>query len=272
MKKFWVVTAVVALLGALAAVAYAQLPERTNTYTVDGSVSPTKAGSKTKPVPVGINFKYTVAEQSGLRPSPVQKYSIRFRGVRTNSGLFKGCKFSKINADQGSQNCPKGSLLGKGLITAKAGGESNRSDQSINCPLNLEVYNAGKSKASIYVVGGSQAPAGKTTTCPTTTNAALDANWVRSGIDTRLEFQVPLVPFRQQLGTTGTKDDPNAIEVAVVSVSSSIPRKTRLYRGKRRGFFEAIGGCSGGSRVIAVTFLNEDGKASTAQDKTACRR
>jgi hypothetical protein len=272
MKKFWVITAVVALLGAIAAVAYAQQPERTNTYTVDGSTSPAKAGSKTKPIPIGINFKYTVAEQSGLRPSPVQKYSIRFKGVRTNSGLFPGCKFTKINNDLGSQNCPSGSLLGKGAITAKAGGESNRADQSVNCPLNLEVYNAGKSKATIYVVGGADAPAGKKTTCPTTTNAALDANWLKVGNETRLEFNVPLVPFRQQLGSGNSKDDPGAIEVAVVSVSSNIARKTRRYRGKTRGFFEAIGGCSGGSRVISVTFLNEDGKTSSAQDKAACRK
>ena len=272
MRKLWVVTAVVTLLGALAAVAYAQLPERTNAYTVNGSTSPAKAGSATRPVPIGVNFAYTVSEQSGLRPSPVQKYSIRFRGVRENSALFPGCRYTKINNDQGTHNCPAGGLLGKGSILAVAGGESNRQDQSTRCPLNLEVWNGGRGKASIYVVGGPQAPAGKTTACPVTTNAALDANFVRRGAETVLEFNVPLTPFRQQLGTTGTKDDPNAIEVAVTEVSSNIPRKTRRVRGKLRGFFEAVGSCTRGSRIIAVTFLNEDGKSASAQDKAPCRR
>lgn len=272
MRKFWVITAVVALLGAIAAVAYAQLPERTNAYTVGGSTSPAKPGSTKRPVPIGISFSYTVAEQSGLRPAPVQKYSIRFKGVRENSGLFPGCRYTRINNAQGSHVCPKGSLLGKGRLVAVAGGESNRADKSINCPLNVEVFNGGKGKATIYVVGGSGAPAGKTTACPTTTNAALDANFVRVGNEVRLEFSVPLVPFRQQLGTTGSKDDPNAIEVSVTDVSSNIPRKTKRVRGKTRGFFEAIGGCVRGSRTISVQFLNEDGKTSTAQRKVTCRR
>ncbi|HEV2999271.1 MAG TPA: hypothetical protein VGW75_00925 [Solirubrobacteraceae bacterium] len=272
MRKYWVIAAAVALLGAIAAVAYAQLPERTNAYTVGGATSPNKAGSTKKPVPIGLNFSYTVAEQSGLRPAPVEKYSIRFKGVRENSALFPGCRYTKINNDQGTHKCPKGALLGKGRLVAVAGAESNRSDKSITCPLNVEVWNAGRGKASIYVVGGSGAPAGKTTSCPTTTNAALDANFVRVGNEVRLEFGVPLVPFRQQLGTTGTKDDPNAIEVSVVEVSSTVARKTRRVRGKTRGFFEAIGGCVRGTRTISVVFRNEDGKTATAQRKATCRR
>lgn len=269
-----VIVLALALVCALAAVAYAQAPtpDRTNSYAVDGSVSPTKAGTSKKPVPIGINFSYTVAEQTGLRPSPVQKYSIRFKGVRANSSMFPGCTFGKINADQGSQNCPSGSLLGKGSITARAGGEKDRTNQSILCPLNLEVYNSGKNKGAIYVVGGADAPVGKKTSCPTTTNAALDANFVRRGNEVALEFNVPLVPFRQQLGTTGDKNDPNAIEVAVVKVESKIAKKTKKVKGKTRGFFEAIGGCSNGSRIISVTFLNEDGKTASAQDKTKCTK
>jgi hypothetical protein len=272
MRKLWVIGAAAMLALALAAIAYAQQPERTNSYTVSGSVSPTKAGSTRNPVPIGINFAYTVSEQSGLRPSPVSRYSIRFRGVRQNSNLFPGCTFRKINNDQGSHNCPGRALLGRGTIVAHAGSESNRSDQSIVCPLNLEVWNSRQNKAAIYVVGGPNAPAGKTTSCRVNQNAALDANFVRRGNEVALEFNVPLVPFRQQLGTLNNKDDPNALEVSVVSVEANIPRKTRRFRGKRRGFFEGVGGCRGGSRIISVTFLNEDGKTGTAQDKARCTR
>lgn len=263
MRKLWVVFAAVTLLVAIAAVAYAQAPERTNAYTVTGSTSPAKAGSAKRPVPIGINFAYTVREQSGMRPSPVEKYSIRFRGVRENSALFPGCRYTKINNDQGTQNCPRQALLGGGTLLAVAGGEDNRQDQSVRCPLNLEVWNGGRGKASIYVVGGPNAPAGKQTACPVDTNAALDANFVRRGNETVLEFNVPLTPFRQQLGT---------IEVSVIEVDSEIPRKTRRVRGKVRGFFEAVGGCTRGSRIIAVTFLNEDKKTATAQDKAPCRK
>ncbi len=270
MRKFWVVGTAAMLALSLAAIVYAQAPERTNSYTVNATVTPTKKGSPKKPVPIGINFAYTVAEQSGLRPSPVQRYSIRFKGVRANSNLFRGCTFKQINDNLGSQKCPPGALLGKGSILARAGDEEKRNEQAIVCPLNLEIWNSRNNKAAIYVVGGPDAPAGKTTTCPTTTNAALDASFVRRGNEVALEFNVPLDPFRQQLGKTGDKNDPDGIEVAVVEVKSNITRKTRRVRGKVRGFFEAVGGCSGGSRLVSVTFLNEDGKTGTAQDKARC--
>jgi len=261
MKKV-VVLAVSALVLAVAAVAYAQ--ERTNAYTVRGNVSPSTAGTTKKPVPVSVEFNYTVGEQSQppLRPSPVQRYTIGFSGLRVNSNSFPGCTAAQINRAESTRGCPSGSRIGTGKIDAVAGGESDRTNTSIKCPLNLEVYNSRRNKAAIYVVGGPDAPAGKKTACPTTTNAALDASFIRRGTTTSLQFNVPLVPFRQQLGT---------IEVAVIRVQSNIPRKTRRVNGRTVGFFEAIGGCRNRKRTITVTFLNEDGKTARAQDATACR-
>jgi len=68
----------------MAAYAYAQ---QENTYSVTAKTSPTRAGSKSKPVPVGISFGYQVGEASGNRPSPVKRYSIRFKGLRVNPGV-----------------------------------------------------------------------------------------------------------------------------------------------------------------------------------------
>ncbi len=259
MKKV-VVLAVSALMLAVAAVAYAQ--ERTNAYTVQGNVSPSNAGTSKKPVPVSVEFNYTVGEQSNLRPSPVQRYTIGFSGLRVNSNSFPGCTAARINQNQGVGRCPRGSRIGVGKINAVAGPESDRRNQGLKCPLNLEVYNSRRNKAAIYVVGGPDAPAGKKTACAVNTNAALDASFIRRGSTTSLQFNVPLTPFRQQLGT---------VEVSVVRVQSNIRRMTRRVNGRTVGFFEAIGGCRNRERAITVTFLNEDNKTSRAQDTTACR-
>src|SRR5690349_9950514 len=92
MRKVMVL-GVVVLATAVAAVAYAQT---TNTYDVDGSTSPTRAGTSKKPVPVSVRFSYTVGSQSGARPTPVKKYSIRFSGLVVNTRAFPKCSARRL--------------------------------------------------------------------------------------------------------------------------------------------------------------------------------
>lgn len=260
MRKFWVVGAVAMLSLALAAIAYAQI-ERTNSYTAEGSVSPTKKGTAKKPVAVGINFNYTVGEASGNRPVPVERYSIRFAGLRQNSNRFPGCSAAKINANQGSEKC-KGSLLGKGKITAVAGPANDPTSKAVNCPLNVEIHNAKQNKAAIYVVGGPNAPANKGTSCPLATNAALPANFVKRGNAMALEFSVPKEPFRFYQG----------FEVSVISVQSKLARRTTKFRGKTVGYFEVAGrGCNSGRRTITVNFTDQEGGKGSAAGTTTCK-
>ena len=257
MRKTWLIAAIAAITAlAVAAVAFAQ--SRTNTYTVSGSVTPAKKGTSKKPVPVGVKFSYTVENEQGVRPAPVKRYTISLAGVKANTSKFPKCTAATINANESISDCPKGSRVGTGKIDAVAGPESDTSNQSIKCPLNLQVYNGGGSnKAAIYIVGGANAPAGFKTSCPTDTNAAIDAKFVKQAGGSALQFDVPQVPFRQQLGT---------VEVTVVRVQSTISKMVR----KGRGFFESTGGCKGGKRAIKVTFLNEDNQTGTASTTTKC--
>ena len=45
--------------------------QQQNTYSVTASVSPSKKGSKAKPLPVGVKFNYKVDEATGKQPSAV---------------------------------------------------------------------------------------------------------------------------------------------------------------------------------------------------------
>lgn len=255
MRKVLIPLALVATL-AIAATAYAL-----NVYTVTGAVSPTKAGSKKKPVPVGIKFNYTVDTNNGTRPSPIVKYSIKFRGLRTNTKPFPKCTFGQISATNSDANCPSGSAVGRGFIKNAAGAESDPNDRSVPCNAGLTVYNAGSSKAVIFVKGDPNSTDARTR-CAITLAAPIPANFIASSTGTSLEFRVPTSLLRPAPGIIN----------AVTSVQSTISKRTKKVRGKTVGFFESIGGCSNRKRAITVTFTPETGASSRTQRNVACKK
>ncbi len=249
------VLAVAGLMLAIAAVVYAQ-ETRTNTYNVTASTSPRATGTAKKPTPVGVTFNYKVGEQNNNRPIVIEKYSIRFGGLRTNGNSFPGCTAARINAAGNDSGCPKGSAVGTGDVTNNVGGANNIADKSIVCFLKLTVYNSRNQKAALFLKGGPN----QTPSCPTEISVAIDARFVRRGASTALEFTVP-----QSL-----KHPINGLDNAVVDVESKIRRITRRVNGKVKGFFEARGNCRAGSRDVTVVFTPESGPSSTAQTKAKC--
>jgi hypothetical protein len=254
MKKL-AIFATSALVLALAAVAYAQV---VNTYTVNGSTVPRTAGSKAKPVPVGVNFEYRVGTVGGERPSPVKKYSIKFAGLNVNTAPFPKCSASTLETE-GPKGCPAGSLMGTGFIENATGAKDNPNDQSVKCNATVEVYNSGSNKGTLYVAGSPNAtdPRKK---CAIELAAPIPAQFVRSATGTALEFTVP----PSLLHPLPTLDN------AVKKVTSKVRRATKKIKGRTVGFFEAIGGCVRGKRAITVTFTAENGESKRAQKLANC--
>lgn len=257
MRKLTVlVVASVAVL-ALTAVAYAA---QVNTYTVTGKTSPAKPGSKAKPVPIGLDFDYTIGEATGLRPSPVKRYTIGFYGMTSNGGLFPKCTAATINSKQSDSSCPKGSAVGSGFIINSAGSTADPTDTSVSCNLNLTIYNSGQGKAAIFLKGG------PTTTvqgkpCVISINQAIDAKYVSAfgGKGSALQFDVPA----NLLHPIGGLDN------AVVQVQSTIKKLTAKSKGVTHGYYESIG-CQGNKRPISVDFLSEAGQTATATYNAGC--
>jgi hypothetical protein len=252
MRKVAVLGAAVAavMLACAAAVFAAQV----NTYTVEGTTSPAKPGSKKKPVPIGLNFDYTVGEEAGQRPSPVSRYTIGFYGMQSNGRLFPKCTAQQINAAQSDANCPKGSLVGSGSVTNAAGATDNPADTSIPCNLGLRIYNGGQGKAALYLFGNPPQ-------CVIPISQAIDARYVRTfgGKGQALQFSVPSNLLHPVSG----------IDNAVTNVRSTIKKLTTKSKGRTRGYFESIR-CQKGHRPIAVDFLTEAGQSSTAGTKAGC--
>jgi hypothetical protein len=250
------VVASVAVL-AVTAVAYAA---QVNTYTVTGKTSPSSPGSKKKPLPIGLNFNYSIGEQSGQRPSPVQRYTIGFYGMQSNGGLFPKCTAAAINAKLSDSGCPKGSEVGSGYIINSAGSTADPTDTSISCNLNLTIYNSGQGRAAIFLKGGPTIQVqGKP--CVISINQAIDAKYVSAfgGKGSALQFNVPA----NLLHPIGGVDN------AVVQVQSTIKKLTAKSKGKTRGYYESVG-CKSGKRPISVDFLSEAGQTSNATYASAC--
>jgi len=256
MRKFLI--ALLALCGFAAIVAVAQA--RDNEYTVEASTTPRASGSSSNPRPVGINFNYTIDEVGAdERPSPVKTYNIAFTGLRVNSNSFRGCTAAQINSGGGDRDCPNGSLIGTGLIIANIGPESDPSNLGSQCFIPIRVYNSRRNRAAIYLNTSLGRPAGTPSNlqpCPDQ-NAAIPANFVRFSRGVALRFNVPEVPFRQQLGS---------VEITVRRVQSRIRRLVR----NGRGFFEAVGRCRSGIRDVTVTFLDEENVTSRASARARC--
>ena len=259
MKKFWVIGVAAMLAIAVAAVAYAQ--GVTNEYAVDGGTTPAAKGSKKNPIPVGINFDYTVTANNNQRPIPVEKYSIQFTGLGVNTAVAPSCQTETLE-QEGVAGCPARSVVGTGYIENATGATANPADKSVECNAKVSVVNEHPNKANIYVAGSPNAtdPREK---CAIELAAPIPANYVRTRTGTNLEFEVP-----DSLLHPGTPNLSNAVE----RVQSTVKRLTKRIRGKRRGYFEARGGCKNGTRSITVVFTPESGPTGRAQDKAPCGR
>ncbi len=254
MKKLAIFAAAVLVI-AVAAVAYAQV---VNTYNVEGSTSPTRAGTKKKPVPVEVKFGYTVGTQSGARPSPIKKYSIRFAGIVVNTNAFPKCSASTLE-QKGPKGCPSKAKMGSGFIENATGNTADPNDQSVVCNAELSVWNAGDNRGVIYVAGspGATDPRKR---CAIELAAPIPAQFIRRQGATALEFSVP-PSLLHPLPTLSN---------AVKKVTSKIRKATVKRGGKTRGYYEAQGGCRNKKRTVTVVFTPESGPTATAQDTVPC--
>lgn len=249
-----VATAAVAVPVALAADA------QVNTYTVAGKISGGKGATKAKPKPISLEFDYTVGEASGLRPSPVTKYSIFFGGGEANTAAFPGCNVDKLAEAGDLSVCPKKSIMGKGKIINEVGQPTNTADKSLYCYLDLTLVNSTKKNHFLLFLKGVQTAPDPKKTCVTQVHEPIDATFKKTSNGTSLNFTVPPNLLH-----------PAGLDNAVTNVQSSIKNVSIKKGGKKIGFFESTN-CAK-TQKIAVTFTQEtDGSKSTADTTVPCTK
>ncbi|MEA2420523.1 MAG: hypothetical protein QOE60_2729 [Thermoleophilaceae bacterium] len=275
-----VVAAVVAI--AVAGIAYAA-----NVYTVDGDTKPHGKGSAAKPLPVSLDFDYTVADTAQAnRGIPVEKYFIGAEGLVTYPEAFPTCSGGASGANapdpaDAAKACKK-ARVGGGIIKALVGAR-NTPTTSSNCVLNLNLYNlkpgnygdfgkVGKNGGLAIRIDGDP-PAPPTIDdqykgqCLAPQHASILAVYktvkIKGVTSDELQFTVPPELLHPAQG----------LDVTVRQVASSIKKITASKKigGKKRkvGFYSAIG-CKGGKRSIQVTFVSETGQKSPVTKDKAC--
>jgi hypothetical protein len=283
-KLFTAAVAVFAVL-AVAGIAYAA-----NVYTVDGSTSPRGKGTPSKPLPVSLNFGYTVADENpAFRGTPVEKYFIGAEGLVTYPEEFPTCPYSTAtgggaNAQDASvaKKACKKARVGGGIIKAYAGPNQDQTVK-LNCVLELNLYNlkpgnygirgkVSKKHGALGIrIDGVQASIpnlndehkGK---CATAQNEAILAPYkpvkIKGVKSDELQFTVPQSLLH-----------PSGLDTVVQDVTSAIKRivGTKRIDGKNRkvGFYSAVG-CKGNQRSIQVTFISESGQRTPVTKNKPC--
>jgi hypothetical protein len=284
MRKFVIAAVAAVSVLAVAAVAYAA-----NVYTVDGSTSPRGKGTASKPLPVSLNFNYTVADENPAnRGTPVEKYFIGAEGLVTYPEAFPTCSGGTdgVNATDLAtvKRVCKKARVGGGIIKAYAGAAEDPT-QKLNCVLELNLYNLEPGKYSpspndnisrkngglaIRIDGVPPQPPALEDRykgqCVSAQNQAILAPYktvkIKGVTSDELQFTVPPELLR-----------PSGLEVVVQDVESAVRKRTAMKRikGKNRriGFYSAVG-CKGNQRSIQVTFISEEGQRTPITKNKPC--
>lgn len=275
------------VLAALAAIAVAGIAYAANVYTVDGDTKPHGKGSAAKPLPVSLDFDYTVADDvPANRGIPVKQYRIGAEGLVTYPEVFPSCSggASGANAQDpatAAKACKK-ARVGGGIIKALVGARNNPTS-SANCVLNLNLYNLkpgnygdagkiGKNGGLAIRIDGDPPPPPSIDDqykgqCLAAQHASILAQYktvkIKGVTSDELQFTVPPELLHPAQG----------LDVTVRQVASAIKKITakKKINGKTRtvGFYSAVG-CKGGKRSIQVTFVSETGQKSPVTKDKKC--
>jgi hypothetical protein len=228
---------------ALAAVAVAQ----TTQYAVGGTVS-VHGGTKAKPKPGGLTFKFDVSDPSGNQTPPVQTYAIMYEGGRLNTTLLPGCTAAQINAPATPDTglCPAGSKIGAGRLDALIGSAGQPVSTASPCKASLQLFNGGKGHATLFV-------SSELATCPVALRQAIDMQYLTKGVYAGLQFTVPDM-LRHQVG----------LDITVTHAEATLNKIVKTKKGKKVGYIESTG-CKDANRDMVVTFTDETGASFPAQ-------
>ena len=286
MRKFVIAAVAAVSVLAVAAVAYAA-----NVYTVDGSTSPRGKGSASKPLPVSLNFDFSVRDENpAFRGTPIEKYFIGAEGLVTYPEEFPTCSGGTGGAnhsdlDRVKQLCRK-ARVGGGFIFAYGGPVPDQTVK-LNCVLELNLYNlkpgnyGARGRISKKNGGLAIRVDGKQMIPP-----ALDKKYAKDGGQCALpQNEAILAPYKAVKIKGVTSDElqftvpqsllhPAPGNETVVQMVDSAVRKltaTKRIKGKNRkvGFYSAIG-CKGNQRSIQVTFITEANQRTPLSKNMPC--
>jgi hypothetical protein len=276
------IAAVAAVLVVLAAGAAAYAA---NVYDLpDASTTPKGSGSPARPLPVGVNFDFTVKDEAGPRGAPVKSYKIAFQGLTHRyAKRFPTCRYADTTVDgplsQVQAACRR-AMVGTGRIETLVAIENvpgtnppvkNTNPNSVQafCNLQLTLYNLGYGLAIRLDADNTTLPQSQSGPfgCIVPTHRSIQARFAKVRIggvpSSSLNFDV----FQELRHNAG-------FVLTVARVTSTVDRKRKRVRigSKRRqvGLYSSIACGKRNRRTVQVTFTDENGVSTTASRRTRC--
>jgi len=249
-------TAIAMLVGASAAFA------SFNTYSASFKFSPTKAGSSSKPVPVGFLQELGAGGTSGNRAAPLTDLKDTIYGLKANGKLFPTCSLNKIATAKNDNVCNPKAEIASGTVNSLLGAAVQPKSAGTPCNPGLDVWNAGANKVVFFF----------------TAKSATQCGGLQTGAT------APFYGFVSYHGKNMVLDVPQPQDISVkvanlTGVYSSLilekltwRKLTTKVKGKTVGFLESIG-CKSGKRpwkqqFSALNYPGQPGGTTSTQTVT----
>jgi hypothetical protein len=244
LKRIITIATALAVLG-VAAAAYAA----THFNNYKGSklvITPVAAGTKAKPVALGMVETLKANAPAGDRAAPLINIKVVIYGVKLDVGKLPVCNDARIesnptNADGG---CPAGSLIGNGPVHSLLGTPKNPS-QSVGTACNpyLHVFNGGPKTQVFYFYTKSPNDCGGLTTGAT------------KPYDGQISYSGPNAVINVPLPSDISTQVPNAAVGYYGSLISEVLTYSKKVAGK---VYMAGVGCKAGKRPWSITFTAQN--------------
>jgi hypothetical protein len=273
-KRLIAAVTAVAVLGLGVGVAFAE-----NVYNVHIASTSKGRGTMAKPLPVKLNFGYTVGDTENLRPTIIKQYRIAPEGHITFPKAFPSCTFAQANRGGSAHPACRKAIVGSGLVRNNFGAAADRTQKGI-CNLKLTLINisSGSNRATTRQIkkqggmairlDGDPPVTGPTTVgCSIPVHAALAAAFYRVRLNgapsSELRFDVPDELTMPAPGVA------NSVIEARSIVNKRIARARVNGRMVRVGYYSKIACRKTG--ITRVTFVDEVGRKFTARKRVPGR-
>ncbi len=229
-----------------------------NVYTVDGGG--TTGGTPSKPKAAKLNASFTIATDNdsagALIPDVVSTYTISIEGGKLDKTVLAKapkCKVSAEGADQDDSQCPKGSIVGKGQLSAAVGAPGGLIQKpSFFCTLPFNIYNTGKDIA-LFIRA-------TTKVCPTAVTQWVKQTTTQKGRTVVTSFTTP---ESLQLVV------PPSLYASVTQANFSLNPFYATVKGKKVSATQSIG-CADKKRDVSVNFKTRSGQNTTVKKTLPC--
>lgn len=251
MRRAALAAAVVAASGAGA------LAHAAGVHTLTVGVTPGGPGSTSAPQAKKVLVDYRVEGSEGRRPSPVRIVNLTLEGIVVRETGFPRCTFAQADVLELATvlaACGK-AQVGSGRIDLVMGLVHDPTDAT-GCSVDLRVFNLGRRRLALRVDRSAEED------CLMDPQAAVRATLRRTRLAgrpaDRLRFEVPDF-LRHPL---------DGLELAIVRVRATLAGPARRARGRRVGFYSAVG--CGKRRLAQVTTLDESATATRTRARARC--